>query len=299
MMAVFALIGPGGGMGGASFLRLFRLVRLTRMARMARLLKAMPELMILIKGMVAASRSVCLTLVLMIAIIYFFSILFKQLTFGTPLGDQYFKSIPDAMSSLLLRGTLPDLADIVEDAGAQSYFLAFLLLIFILLVSLTVMNMLIGVLCEVVSVVAAVEREQMHVTVVKTNMQRVLTKTGIDADGNNSISRAEFQALLMLPEGVKEIQAIGVDVVGLVDYVDFIFADNKELTFAEFFEVLLSLRGSNTATVKDIVDLRNYLSKQLSKDSAKEQTNKEQTNVPEGIPKAREAHVLRLPGEAA
>merc|ERR1719478_1636219 len=100
--------GSSGGMGDASILRLLRLLRLTRMARMARLLRAMPELMILIKGMVVAMRSVFFTLCLLCVIIYLFSIAFRQLTDGLPIGTMYFRSVPDSMASLLLRGTLPD-----------------------------------------------------------------------------------------------------------------------------------------------------------------------------------------------
>merc|ERR1712151_788579 len=51
------------------------------------------------------------------------------------------------------------------------------------------------------------------------------------------------------------------DVVGLVDLADTIFGGEGleseiKLTFEEFCEYVLQLHGSNTATVKDIVDLR-------------------------------------------
>ena len=45
------------------------------------------------------------------------------------------------------------------------------------------------------------------------------------------------------------MQNVGVDVVGMVEFSDFIFKD-RELTFAEFVELVLQLRGSNQATVK-------------------------------------------------
>ena len=54
------------------------------------------------------------------------------------------------MSTLLLRGTLPDMADLVEDVGRVNIIYAAFMLFFILLASLTVLNMLVGVLCEVV-----------------------------------------------------------------------------------------------------------------------------------------------------
>merc|ERR1712216_1109638 len=81
MTAILALSGSGSGgsgLGNTSVLKLVRLVWLTRMARMAKLLKAVPELIILIKGMAVASRSVCFTLILLSIFIYFFAIVFRQ-----------------------------------------------------------------------------------------------------------------------------------------------------------------------------------------------------------------------------
>jgi len=52
---------------------------------------------------------------------------------------------------------------------------------------------------------------------------------------------------------------MGVDVFGLVDLTDFIFRDGHALDFGEFMELVMQLRGSNQATVKDIVDLRKFI----------------------------------------
>eukprot|EP00427_Karlodinium_veneficum_P004033 CAMPEP_0169154616 /NCGR_PEP_ID=MMETSP1015-20121227/52837_1 /TAXON_ID=342587 /ORGANISM="Karlodinium micrum, Strain CCMP2283" /LENGTH=632 /DNA_ID=CAMNT_0009224879 /DNA_START=55 /DNA_END=1948 /DNA_ORIENTATION=- len=224
-------VGGSGGMGNASILRLARLLRLSRMARMARLLRAMPELMILIKGMVAAMRSVFFTMLLLALLDYVFAILFTQLTAETVVGDIYFYSVPKSMHTLLLDGTLLDnVGTVVRAARFSAIFY-----IFVLLAALTVMNMLIGVLCEVVSAVAKLEM----------------------------------------------LQEVGVDPAGLIDVADFIFeqAENdkkdqsnedgdienrsdkpKNLTFGKFMEHVLQMRGTNMATVKDIVDFRKFVS---------------------------------------
>merc|ERR1719424_2053468 len=101
-------------LGNASVLKLVRLIRLTRMARMAKLLRAIPELIILIKGIVVASRSVVFTLMLLMIIIYFFAIVFRQLAADTDVGVEYFNPVPEAMFSLLLDGVLPDQGAIVR-----------------------------------------------------------------------------------------------------------------------------------------------------------------------------------------
>merc|ERR1712157_205049 len=66
----------------------------------------------------------------------------------------------------------------------------------------------------------------------------------------------------MGPEAAKIIQDIGVDVIGLVDFLDYIFKDGP-LSFGDFMELMLALRGTNTSTVKDIVDLRRYVASEF------------------------------------
>lgn len=168
------------------------------------------------------------------------------------------------MSTLLLEGTLPDLADLVRTMGDSNWVFAFIMLFFILLSSLTVMNMLVGVLVEVVSVVSAVEKEQMTMQHVKDMLLGMLENTGIDEDHNMLISKLEFQHLLLNPTAARIIQDVGVDVVGLVDFLDFIFKDCEELSFPQFMDVVLQMRGGNMATVRDIVDLRKFLLEQMN-----------------------------------
>merc|ERR1719316_1402306 len=97
--------GSGGGMGDASMLRLLRLLRLTRMAR---LFRSVPELLTLLKGMAAASRSVFSTLVLLILFTYVFAIIFKQQVEGDEVLEELYGTILEAMWNLLMVGTLLD-----------------------------------------------------------------------------------------------------------------------------------------------------------------------------------------------
>jgi len=63
------------------------------------------------------------------------------------------------------------------------------------------------------------------------------------------------------------LNEVGVDVVGLIDIADTIFESHdgddafgeRQLTFGEFMEVILDMRGSKTARVKDIVNLRKHI----------------------------------------
>mmetsp|Transcript_132028 Transcript_132028/g.228752 ORF Transcript_132028/g.228752 Transcript_132028/m.228752 type:complete len:123 (+) Transcript_132028:2-370(+) len=68
--------------------------------------------------------------------------------------------------------------------------------------------------------------------------------------------------LLAHPDACTCLQSVGVDVVGLVDVADFILK-SEDISFINFVDLVLSLRGSNVARVKDIVDLRTYLTMEL------------------------------------
>eukprot|EP00929_Paragymnodinium_shiwhaense_P086011 TRINITY_DN4648_c0_g3_i1.p1 TRINITY_DN4648_c0_g3~~TRINITY_DN4648_c0_g3_i1.p1 ORF type:complete len:748 (-),score=161.29 TRINITY_DN4648_c0_g3_i1:184-2427(-) len=244
----------GGGNGG--IFRLLRLLRLSRMARMAKLLNAMPELLILVKGMAAATRSVFFTLVLQALILYVFGIAFVVLSADSSL-EETFPTVTSTMHTLLLYGTfLDNCGNLIFLMAEQNIIALFLYYAFVLLSALTVMNMLIGVLCEVISAVASVEHEALTVMYVVTQLQEIMQQGGLDKDGDGEISKKEFGQMMENAEAAHILSGVGVDVFALVELADYVFEAQEQLTFGDFMEVVLSLRGSNSATVKDVVDLR-------------------------------------------
>ena len=110
-MIIEGVDGSGSGMGrNANALRTVRVLRVLRTARIVRVARYMPELMILIKGLMVAARSVFFTLVLLLLITYVFSIAFTQLGQGTPLGleDGDFSSVPVTVLNLVIVSVMPD-----------------------------------------------------------------------------------------------------------------------------------------------------------------------------------------------
>merc|ERR1719272_2035150 len=85
-----------------------------------------------------------------------------------------------------------------------------------------------------------------------------MEQSGIDDNGDMRLSREELNQLLEIPEASRAIQDVGVDPIGLVDYTDFIFEDSldESISFQALVQLILELRGSNTSTVKDVVDVR-------------------------------------------
>jgi len=293
MSCIILLTSSGGGLGTGSpvILRLARLLRLSRMARMARLLRAMPELLILIKGMFAAVRSVVFTLGLLLAIIYVFAVTFTQLCVDTPC-ESVFSDVPASVHMLWLNGALMDnLGVVIVPLQEQGVLYLMVFYLFLIIAALTLKNMLIGVICEVVSAVASSERETMALTYVKQRIKTLMSES--DQDDDNKISKVEFMELLTKKEAALILKDVGVDVVGLVDFADMIFEQElssgeetdseveRRLSFAEFMGVILDLRGSNTATVKDIVELRKYVKGRFT------QLEKKVVEASTGLPRRR------------
>merc|ERR1712151_270321 len=145
----------------------------------------------------------------------------------------------------------------------MGHLLFILFLIFVLLSTFTVLNMLVGILCEVVSVISAVETEQLKVQQVVEKLARVIDEENIDSDHDEMLNRDEFEILLTQPDAVRAIADIDVDVVALIDMTDFIYADVDHLSQPQVMDNILNLRGTNGATVKDLVDLRRFLMQEI------------------------------------
>jgi len=275
MAVIFMVIGAGDGDSGggdASVLKLLRLLRLSRTARMTRLLQHMPELMIMIKGLAAGFRSVLTTLFLLFLLLYVFGIGFRQAADDTAIGEKYFRSVPDAMLSLLVYTIFPDMAMILMDLLDHHIMFGLLGLIFILVATLMVLNLLVGVLVEAVSVVAHVEKEQSAAIYIKKVLTQFLDD---EADSESEdlmskpITQQMFQSMASQKEFGKVMQQVGVDVAGLVSLTERLFKFGDTVPFPDFFKLIMQLRGANHTKVKDIVDLRMFFSECIESVEAK------------------------------
>jgi len=276
------LFGGGGasGLGNASVLRMARPLRLSRMARITRILRSSPELMILIKGVMASMRSVLYTLCLLLIVIYVWAIAFTSLCDSTSC-ESLFPDVLASMQVLFVHGALMDnIGVVIRPLSEQGLLFLVLFYSYLFLSALTFLNMLVGVICEVVSAVAATERLSLTLHYLHDKIKDLMKVTDDDDDG--MITRAEFMHLLKNKQAVRILKDVGVDVVGLVDFVDTIFEvepqmprsdgscseildaeQEKKLGFSEFMGVVLDLRGTNPATVKDIIELRRYVTARL------------------------------------
>jgi voltage-gated sodium channel len=260
---VLILNDDGFSLGDVAILRLFRLMRLSRLVRM---LRALPELLILVKGALRAMRTVAFVISLLLAITYVFGVAMVLLLKGTSTGDEMFSTVPHAIYSLLLYGTLLDnLAVVCAKLEQCSIIGLVVFFIYIALAALTVLNMLIGVLCEMVSMVAHQEKDEMLKTRAEEKLSMVIKE--LDQDDDMQLSKKEFLDILVNPTAAQALADIGVDPIGVIDFAELIFSNEMgqeaELSFEEFMEVILQLRGSNSSTVRHMVELKHMIAQQL------------------------------------
>jgi len=202
---------------------LLRLLRLLRITRMTKLLRFFPELAIIVKGMVAAVRSVLCTAFLLVLVLYVFSIIFtdayhagrcegegddvEPASPGTrPCNDddlaaiggaqELFGSIGRSMRHLFIMGTILDdmtaCTNSIRSSKKANLMMVFFV-IFVLVSSFTMLNMLIGILCEVVTATSEGERTKAQEDQVRTAIGNLFKQ--LDEDGNGTISRKEFLSM--------------------------------------------------------------------------------------------------------
>jgi voltage-gated sodium channel len=254
---------------GAQVFQVVRLVKMLRLARLARLLRAMPELVVLVKGIFTATKSVSFVIILLTIIVYVFAVALKQLLHDRDMGHSHFRTVAMSMETLIIYGLIPDNTFLIEGLRDAHWWLWPVIIMFILLATITVMNMLIGVLVGVVDTVAAMERESSLVTFVKDKLYEVMHHA--NTASNSAITKEEFERCIQEADVISVFKNIGVDVVGLVDLADFIFMDYgtttdsgmPQLTFEDFLHVVIQLRGDNTATVKDVILMQRVIRDRL------------------------------------
>eukprot|EP00971_Amphidinium_carterae_P326214 6456892-Amphidinium_carterae.1 len=80
------------------------------------------------------------------------------------------------------------------------------------------------------------ENERATISYAQQNLLRMLQTSGLDANGDQMISVEEFSGLMSIPDAVRTLHQLGVDVVNLVDQADYIFEKSEELKFQDFME---------------------------------------------------------------
>jgi hypothetical protein len=239
-----------------------KLLRMLRLSRLVRLMRRLPELVTMIKGLQMACRAVGASLLMVAMLTYIFSVMINtvlkeegKMKKGLEDVGGDFAFVGLTMWTLLLHGTLMDspgriLDNLRKTEKPEAYIAISLFLTFLMLSAMTVLNMLIGVLCEVVSAVGQMEKEEDAVHHLQKTVLDELKKFD---DGDALISREELKAVMHNPRTVGVLKSLDVDVSTLKDFQAMLFADpDSKVPIEGIMELILMTRGDLPATVSNV-----------------------------------------------
>eukprot|EP00929_Paragymnodinium_shiwhaense_P082169 TRINITY_DN4321_c0_g2_i1.p1 TRINITY_DN4321_c0_g2~~TRINITY_DN4321_c0_g2_i1.p1 ORF type:complete len:730 (-),score=178.59 TRINITY_DN4321_c0_g2_i1:152-2341(-) len=275
----------GSGLSNTSIFRLLRLVRITRMTK---LMNAMPELLTMMKGAIASMRCVGVSITLVFGVTYVFSILMRQLTNGTLVGHVNFPSVPMAAFTLLMEGMMPDNFGLMTElmhSGNRWWILVITFFMFLFCVMLLFMNMLVGVIVDIVIAVAAQEKEVTQIQEMRDKIKVIIqkvqypTSTGTESwaslgslgshrsggkdfvvTDETTVTKEAYAALLDSKDATTSLQNVGVDVFSLAADGDLIFASSgsDRICFDDFVDGLLQFRATKLSTHRASLAARRF-----------------------------------------
>jgi voltage-gated sodium channel len=289
-------VASGEGNSGSNVLSNFsnfRLLRLLRLTRMARIMRFFPELMTLVKGMVRAMQSVIFILLFLIIITYVFAIIFtSQLgepsishpadLASTPDVDsaypadapkELFADLGSSMLTLFTNGVLGDnLADTLHQVKSASVLLFWLFIVFMVISGITLLNMLIGVLCQVITDSSQEEEEERQIMDRRNDLVKAFKMTDLSADGEVSVE--EWDAIKQNKDLKLQLTKLGIKEDQIDDRLDKLREDlfgtthdelqggepgEPEITglsFEDFADHIMEMRMDTPAGVLDVETLR-------------------------------------------
>merc|ERR1719380_115905 len=206
---------------------------------------------------------------------------------GVPAYEGMFDDMSSSMYTLSLAGTMCDditsVTIIMLDEEHYGMFAAFLL--FVVVSSFTALNMLLGIVCEVIVEVKENEFEKKLIDDVKDKI--LDTFEALDVDGSGKISKTEFAKLTENEEVMEALALMEVNSGHLLSLSDSLFeSDNDqeeevELDFADFLRVLVHLRPGQDASVMDVAETRKTMRRAIKKTEAKlEEVRQTITTIP-------------------
>ena len=129
---------------------------------------------------------------------------------------------------------------------------------FIWVSNLTLLNMLLGILVEVIAKMTEAQELESTVAFMRSTLLEKLKE--YDADRNGGISHDEFQMLIEDKEVFVALTEMDVDVEYFKSLSEYLFEDpesgepTRRVSFSELMEATLHMQASKTARVLDVVD---------------------------------------------
>lgn len=262
---VFAFMGSGGFLGQLSILRLLRI------SRVARVVRQFPQLRMILKGMQAAVKAVFWTFILLVIITFTWAIIFTNEYHQGYISDEeikgfaeddpeaimaFFGSMGKSMMALLVMGTILDdvTACTMAIRNTEKMGMLVLFILYIIINSFMMMNMLVGILVEVVGSTAQGEKQRFAEDEVNNSMMDIFET--MDKDGSGLISRQEFVEMRHSDSVMKSLQQLGIKEKQFEMYTELLFQPGEDgeptsLRKQDLIDCMLRLQPSSNVSALD------------------------------------------------
>jgi hypothetical protein len=241
------------------------ILRLMKLARLAKLVREIKDVTIVLRGIASGMRSASVIWGLIAVLLYTYSVL---LTTATPddseLKGKYFGSMGQSASTLITYGiALDGVADFFSDLREQNGLLQGLVFsTFVFVTFFGLLNMLVGAFCNVAIDVASIEEDLGKIDYLHRNLEKIVECYMVE--GSDSINAQTFELIMRNADVLHTLQICGTDLDGLMTLTEILFPyDDSEITFPEFFSVVVRLRKGKPASVSDIIGLQEFTKQKL------------------------------------
>jgi hypothetical protein len=257
------------------FTQALRVLRLLKLTRMARLMRAFPELVTMVKGLVRSLRAIMSTLILIGLMCYLWAIIIHMLIseevelnkhlFDT-LDGLSFHRIGDCMWALIVDGTLmmdsPIIMTVMLYSNHFNVILAGMCFtLYTLLSALLILQMLIGVLCDVV---ARIGKEQSDAQAVGLVKQELLSDLVYYAGDDGKISKEELRKVMNNPKSRALLKKLNINHLFLWELQKLLYQKkDTAVPIKQILDVMIMCRGDLPATVATIAGGFRFLAQEL------------------------------------
>eukprot|EP00930_Biecheleria_cincta_P040123 TRINITY_DN27520_c0_g1_i1.p1 TRINITY_DN27520_c0_g1~~TRINITY_DN27520_c0_g1_i1.p1 ORF type:complete len:555 (+),score=124.68 TRINITY_DN27520_c0_g1_i1:107-1771(+) len=268
---IMPFLGNLEGLGQLSVLRLLRLLRITRMAK---LMRAFPELLMIIKGLFAAVRAVAWTAILLVLITFTTSIVFTSQYHQGHITDDEIAEMDDedpkkviwtsfgdmgkSMLTLLVQGTILDDVTAASDAirMQDNYeWMEAVFILYILLNSFMMLNMLVGILVEVVGSTKEAESERIARANARDAIMTIFKQ--MDSDGSGKITQEEFKGMKKDEDIMEAFSELGIKAKQFDMYGHLLFGNKDkdggtpEMGFKALLDAICRLKPGSAVNLLD------------------------------------------------
>jgi len=258
LMPILFLLG-GGVQIPTQPLRMLRLFKLTRMAR---LMKALPELVTQIKGLCRSLRAISSSMILVGLMVYVWAIMMhmlmkEEVDYNEELWQQSslsFATMTSCIWSLLMAGTMmlddssPLMSSLLFSKKFNYVLAGFLFVMYAMMSAMCILQMLIGVLCDVVSTVKAEEQSATAIGLLK---QELLVSLASCDDGDGKISEAELKVVMHHPKSKALFRRLKINHAFLIELQRGLYRKpGMQVPILDILELMVQCRGENNATVE-------------------------------------------------